>query len=363
MSLSVDIRKNLGAFTVDARFECGGGITALFGKSGAGKTSIVQMMAGLIRPQNGRIEIDGDTMFDGGRGIDLAPDKRRVGYVFQDARLFPHMNVRRNLEYGRRRRGGSAASAPGFDDVIGVLGIGHLLDRRTHLLSGGERQRIAIGRALLSAPRLLLMDEPLASLDAERKAEIVPFIGAIQQQFRLPVVYVSHSADEVLQLADTMVLVADGGVAAVGPVEEVMNRPDLVRITGTGDAGTVIPARVTDTDSEFGIATLSFAGGEFRVPAPGLETGKHLRLRVRARDVSLALKWPEDVSVMNIFEGTVTSVSNSDRPQTDVGIDVGGAIIWSQITRRSLSELSIAPGKQVYAMVKAVAIDDPVAHP
>ena len=363
MSLSVEIRKNLGAFTVDARFECDGGITALFGKSGAGKTSIVQMMAGLIRPQNGRIEIDGDTMFDSGRGIDLAPDKRRVGYVFQDARLFPHMNVRRNLEYGRRRRGGSAASAPGFDDVIGVLGIGHLLDRRTHLLSGGERQRIAIGRALLSAPRLLLMDEPLASLDAERKAEIVPFIGAIQQQFRLPVAYVSHSADEVLQLADTMVLVADGGVAAVGPVEDVMNRPDLVRITGTGDAGTVIPARVTDTDSEFGIATLSFAGGEFRVPAPGLETGKHLRLRVRARDVSLALKWPEDVSVMNIFKGTVTSVSNSDRPQTDVGIDVGGAIIWSQITRRSLSELNITPGKQVYAMVKAVAIDDPVAHP
>ena len=363
MSLSVDIRKNLGAFTVDARFDCAGGITALFGKSGAGKTSIVQMMAGLIRPQNGRIEIGGETVFDSAKNIDIPVHQRRVGYVFQDARLFPHMSVRRNLDYGRRRRGDGTGSSPAFDDVIEVLGIGTLLDRRTHLLSGGERQRVAIGRALLSAPRILLMDEPLASLDAGRKAEIIPFIARIQDQFRLPIVYVSHSVDEVLQLADTMVLLADGGVAAVGPVEDVMNRPDLVRITGTGDAGTVIPARVTDTDAEFGIATLTFAGGDFRVPAAGLETGRRLRLRVRARDVSLALKKPEDVSVLNIFEGTVTSVSNSDRPQTDVSIDVGGAIIWSQITRKSLSELEIAPGKKVFAMVKAVALDHPVAHP
>ena len=362
MSLSVDIRRNLGAFTVDARFDCASGITALFGKSGAGKTSIVQMMSGLIRPQNGRIEIDGNAVFDSAEGINVPPDKRRVGYVFQDARLFPHMNVRRNLEYGRRRRGGSDAS-PGFGEVVDVLGIGDLLDRRTYLLSGGERQRVAIGRALLSAPRILLMDEPLASLDAGRKAEIIPFIGRIQSRFRVPVVYVSHSVDEVLQLADTMVLVADGGVAAVGPVEDVMNRPDLVRITGTGDAGTVIPARVADSDPAFGIATLSFAGGEFRVPASGLEPGKRLRLRVRARDVSLALTRPQKVSVMNIFEGTVTSVSNSGRPQTDVSIDVGGTIIWSQITRKSLSELDIVPGRTVYAMVKAVAIDDPVAHP
>ena len=363
MTLSVDIRRNLGAFTVDARFDCASGITALFGKSGAGKTSIVQMLAGLIRPQNGRIDIDGETVFDSTTGIDVAPQHRRVGYVFQDARLFPHMSVKRNLDYGRRRRRDAAAGSPAFDDVVGVLGIERLLDRRTHLLSGGERQRVAIGRALLSAPRVLLMDEPLASLDAGRKAEIVPFIGQIQRRFRIPVVYVSHAVDEVLQLADTMVLVADGGVAAVGPVEDVMNRPDLVRITGTGDAGTVIPARVEETDAAFGIATLAFAGGRFRVPAAGLQTGQRLRLRVRARDVSLALERPREVSVLNIFEGTVTAVSNSDRPQTDVSVDVGGAIVWSQITRKSLSELGIAPGRRVFAMVKAVAIDEPVAHP
>ena len=362
MRLAVDVWKNLGAFTVDARFDCAGGITALFGKSGAGKTSIIQMMAGLIRPQRGRIEIDGQAVFDSAQGINVPPDRRRIGYVFQDARLFPHMNVRRNLEYGRRRRGASDAS-PDFGEVVDVLGIGNLLDRRTHLLSGGERQRVAIGRALLSAPRLLLMDEPLASLDAERKAEIIPFVSKVQDQFRLPIVYVSHSVEEVLQLADTMVLVAEGRIAAVGPVEDVMNRPDLVRITGTGDAGTVIPARVADSDPDFGITTLSFLGGEFRVPAPGLERGKRLRLRVRARDVSLALTRPQDVSVMNIFEGTVTSVSNSGRPQTDVSVDVGGTIIWSQITHKSLSELDIEPGCKVYAMVKAVAIDNPVAPP
>ena len=206
------------------------------------------------------------------------------------------------------------------------------------------------------------MDEPLASLDAGRKAEIIPFIGTIQQRFRIPIVYVSHAVDEVLQLADTMVLISDGKVAAVGPVEDVMNRPDLVRISGTGDAGTVIPARVKENDETYGIATLTFEGGYFCVPAIGLEKGKRLRLRVRARDVSLALQPPQNLSVMNVFEGTVASVSDSEMPQTDVSVDLGGTIIWSQITRKSLRDLQIAPGKKIYALVKAVAIDNPVAH-
>jgi molybdate transport system ATP-binding protein len=207
------------------------------------------------------------------------------------------------------------------------------------------------------------MDEPLASLDEALKAEIIPFIVRVQEQFRLPIVYVSHSVNEVLQLADTMVLLADGAVAAIGPVEDVMNRPDLVRITNTGDAGTVIPARVTATDDTFGIATINFKGGEFLVPTTGLQTGGQLRLHVRARDVSLALKKPENVSVLNIFEGTVASVSNRNQPQTDISIDVGGTTIWAQITHKSVLDLKIVPGCRVFAMVKAVAIDAPVTQP
>ena len=360
MTLLVDLHKTLGTFTINAQFQCSNEITALFGKSGAGKTSIVQMLAGLIKPENGRIVIDDVTLYDSRHQIDLPPNRRRVGYVFQDARLFPHMSVEKNLDYGQRRRRGTGGS-PKFDQVVDVLDISHLLERKTRALSGGERQRVAIGRALLSAPQMLLMDEPLASLDSQRKAEIIPFVAEIQREFLLPVIYVSHSIDEVLQLADTVVLVAKGGVAAVGPVENILNRPDLVRVTNTGDAGTVIPARLTKTDQDFDMAIFSFSGGAFQVPAPSgdVEIGQSLRLRARARDVSIALKKPQDVSVMNIFKGTVASVVNGDGPQVDVSINVGETLIWSRITRKSLSELSISPGKSVYAMVKAVAIDKP----
>lgn len=363
MTLLVDIRKTLSPFVIDARFGCAGGVTALFGKSGAGKTSIVQMLAGLVTPESGRIEIDGEPVYDSAVGIDIPAENRRIGYVFQDARLFPHMNVRRNLEYGTSRNRHADARAPAFADVVDVLGIGSLLARQPHLLSGGEKQRVAIGRALLSAPRLLLMDEPLAALDAERKWEIIPFIDRIHKEFGTPIVYVSHAVDEILQIADTMVVIVEGGVAAAGPIDEILNRPDLVRAAGDGNAGSVIPVTVDRYDDDYGIAALSFAGGEFQVTAPGLTTGDRLRIRVRARDVSLATTRPRDVSVLNIFEGTVATVSNTGLPQVDVSIDVGGATIWSQITRKSLDELAIAPGSKVFAMVKAVAIDRPAIGP
>lgn len=359
MTISVDIRKSLGAFTLDAWFKCGAGVTALFGKSGAGKTSIIQMIAGLTTPDNGRIVIDGDPVYDSSASLDVAPERRNIGYVFQDARLFPHMNVRRNLEYGTRRNRQARERNPRFDDVVDVLALAPLLARQPHGLSGGERQRVAIGRAMLSGPRLLLMDEPLASLDAERKWEILPFIDRIHGDFGTPIVYVSHSVDEILQLADEMVLIVDGGVAAAGPIEDVMNRPDLVRAAGDGNAGSVIPVRVDRCEPEYGIAALSFAGGEFQVAAPALKEGENLRIRVRARDVSLATSRPVDVSVLNIFEGTVISVSGAEHPQADIAIDVGGATIWSQITRKSLDDLALRPGSRVFAMVKAVAIDRP----
>jgi molybdate transport system ATP-binding protein len=363
MTISVDIRKTLGPFTLDAWFKCDAGVTALFGRSGAGKTSIIQMIAGLTAPDNGRIVIDGDPVYDSSTGLDMAPERRNIGYVFQDARLFPHMNVRRNLEYGTRRNRRTEARNPGFDDVVDVLALGALLGRQPHGLSGGERQRVAIGRAMLSAPRLLLMDEPLASLDAERKWEILPFIDRIHRDFGTPIIYVSHSVDEILQLADEMVLIVNGGVAAAGPIEDVMNRPDLVRAAGDGNAGSVIPVRVDRCDPVYGIAALTFSGGEFQVAAPGLKEGDSLRIRVRARDVSLATSRPVDVSVLNIFEGTVVTVSGTGQPQADIAIDVGGVTIWSQITRKSLDDLAIQPGSKVFAMVKAVAIDRPATSP
>ncbi len=360
--LEIDVRKVLGSFAVEARFEAGAGITALFGKSGAGKTSIVQMLAGLITPDRGRIVLDGNVLFDTADRTSVPPEQRRIGYIFQDARLFPHMTVRRNLNYGRRRQGGRQANVT-EDAVTEVLGIGHLLGRRTHDLSGGERQRVAIGRALLTSPRLLLMDEPLASLDAERKREIIPFIDRVHRQFEIPTIYVSHSVEEILELATAMVLLEHGHVTASGPIEEVMNRPELTRVVGQGDAGTVIAAKVTDQDDMNNLATLAFPGGQFRIPATGMAVGAQARIRVRARDVSLALERPVNVSVLNVFEGRIAEIAAADGAQADVLVELGKARLWSRITAKSVRELGLEPGRTVYAMVKAVALDRPGPHP
>ena len=354
--LEVDVRKALGSFTIEARFETGAGITALFGKSGAGKTSIVQMLAGLITPDRGRIVLDGKVLFDSSDRNSAPPEARRIGYIFQDSRLFPHMTVRRNLNYGKRRHDEKGANVT-EDAVAEVLGIGHLLRRRTHDLSGGERQRVAIGRALLTSPRLLLMDEPLASLDAERKREIIPFIDRVHRQFEIPTIYVSHSVEEILELATAMVLLEDGQVTASGTVEEVMNRPELARVVGQGDAGTVIAATVTDQDDVNHLATLAFPGGQFRIPASGMAAGTPARIRVRARDVSLALERPVNVSVLNVFEGRITEIAAADGAQADVLVELGKARLWSRVTAKSVRDLGLAPGRTVYAMVKAVALD------
>ena len=359
MTVSVKLCKTLGPLTINASFESPGGVTALFGKSGAGKTSIVQMLAGLMDPDKGKIDIDGAPVYDSDIGLNIAPEKRRVGYVFQDARLFPHMNVHRNLGYGARRNRGRIGSGPGFDDVVDVLAIRSLLDYPPHNLSGGEKQRVALGRALLSAPRLLLMDEPLVALDIERKWEVLPFINRIQREFEIPIVYVSHSIEEILQIADSLVLVANGEISAEGPVAKILNRPELMRAAGDGNAGSVISVIVTDLDPAYGIAALGFPGGLFRVTAPDLTVGESLRIRVRARDVSLAIEPPRNISVLNVFEGTIETVSAVQGSQVNVLVDIGGTLISSQITTKSLDDLALRAGMKVFAMVKAVAIDGP----
>lgn len=353
--IEVDVRRRAGDFELAAAITAGPGVTALFGRSGAGKTMLVDMLAGLARPDAGRIAVEGQVLFDSEGGIDRPPNRRRLGYVFQDSRLFPHMDVRGNLTYGMRR-------APrddrrhSLDDIVALLDIEDLLGRRPAALSGGERQRVAIGRALLAGPRLLLMDEPLASLDAPRRAEILPFIERLRDNLGLPIVYVSHSVDEVLRLADTLVVMDDGRVAAAGPVEDVMNDTALWPLTGGLDAGTVIAARVSGQDKVFGLSDLSFAGHRLRVPGLGLPIGTRLRLRVRARDVALALSRPAHISVLNVLEGTVARIDDSAGAQVDVVLDIGVPLV-ARITRKSVMDLGLEPGRPVFAMIKAVAVD------
>lgn len=358
LELSVKCRR--GTFEIAAEFYAHPGLTALFGRSGSGKTTVIDMLAGLVRPNEGRIAVGGRVLFDSRAGIDLPPERRRVGYVFQEGRLFPHMSVERNLTYAFRYLPDSERRHK-LEDIVELLEIERLLQRRPPTLSGGEKQRVAIGRALLASPKLLLMDEPLASLDAQHRNEILPFVERLRDVVGIPIVYVSHSIDEVIRLADTMVLFSDGRSVASGPVEEIMTRLDLKPMTGRYEAGAVINATVRGRDKVFGLTELAFSDGKggtnrLRVPNAELALGAEIRLRVRARDVSLSLNRPDKISVLNVFEGRVTDLDNRGGSQVDVLIDVGQPLI-ARITQRSAHDLGIQPGKTIFALVKAAAID------
>jgi molybdate transport system ATP-binding protein len=352
-------QRRFDGITIDASFTADAGVTALFGASGAGKTTVVNMLAGLERPDAGRIVVGGMVLFDSDQGVNLAPEHRRLGYVFQEDRLFPHFSVARNLTYGGK--GGYTKDRPvDMGLVTKLLGLAHLLDRRPATLSGGEKQRVAIGRALLANPAILLMDEPMAALDATRRAEILPFLEQMREQLDIPIVYVSHNVDEVLRLADTMVVMGEGETKASGPVAEILSRIDLRQWTGIHDAGTVITATVGD-QADDGLTALKFNGGALQVARLHLTPGRQVRLRIHAKDVSLALEKPNKISVLNIFPGKILEVSQTKGAQADVRVDIGGASwpvpIWAQVTKRSATDLGLAPGTKVFALVKAVAVD------
>jgi molybdate transport system ATP-binding protein len=354
--LEVDVAGRVGSFEVDVRFASDGGVTALFGHSGAGKTTVVNMIGGLVRPRRGRVVVDGRVLFDGERGIDLPPHRRRLGHVFQEGRLLPHLSVRHNLLYGRWFSS-ARADAGRFDEVVELLGIEGLLARRPRSLSGGERQRVAIGRALLSAPAALLMDEPLASLDAPRKAEILPYLERLRDQARLPIIYVSHAIDEVAQLARTMVLMSDGRVVATGPIAEVMNRLDLRPMTGRFEAGVVVEGIVRGHDQTFQLSTVSIGAQSLVVPRLAEELGARVRLRIRARDVALATERPAGISIQNILPGRVTELSREEGTFVEVNVDVDGTILTARLTRRAVTVLRLTPGQPVFALVKSIALD------
>ncbi len=355
--LEIDIKKRLGGLALEYDFACETrGIVAVFGRSGAGKTSLMRMLAGLLTPDRGRIAVAGRTLFDSSGHSDVPPERRRLGYVFQEDRLFPHLSVLGNLTYGLKRAPRDERRI-GLDEVVALLGIEGLLKRRPGDLSGGEKQRVALGRALLANPRLLLMDEPLANLDQPRKDEVLPFIERLRDELAIPIVYVSHAMEEIVRLADTMVLISDGRAVAVGPVEELTSRLDLRPLTGRYEAGSVLEAQVRGHDKTYGLTRLAFAGGQLMVPHVALPLGTPLRVRVRARDVALALAPPEGTSIQNIFPARVKDLARDQGPLVDVLLDAGGAPIWARITARACEALGLEPGRQVYALVKAVAVD------
>jgi len=355
--LEVSVRHRLGAFSLDVGFNAQTpGVTALFGPSGSGKSTVLSVVAGLLRPQAGRVALGGTVLLDRAGGVDVPAERRRCAVVFQDAKLLPHLSVETNLRYGARRAP-REASGPGFAEVVDLLGIAPLLRRRPRALSGGERQRVALGRALLARPRLLLMDEPLAALDGARKGEILGFLERLRDVARVPVLYVTHALEEVDRLADTLVLMEAGRVLAAGPLDALAARTDLPALSGRRDAGAVLSCVVQAHDAARGLTRLAFPGGELQVPLRPEAVGARLRLRLRARDVAVATEAPRGFSSHNILPGTVSAVAPFGPHESFVTLQVGPTPLLARLTRDAVATLGLAPGKALYAVVKSTAFD------
>jgi molybdate transport system ATP-binding protein len=349
---------SVGGFALDAAFTAPmRGITALFGPSGSGKTTVLRAMAGLVR-LSGHLGIGGEVWQDDARGLFLPPHRRAVGYVFQEASLFPHLSVRRNLLYGARRARGEPP-AIGFDDAVSLFGLERLLDRDPQGLSGGERQRVAIGRALLSAPRLLLMDEPLSALDEASRAEILATFERLHAALPIPAIYVSHDLAEVARLADRMVVLSAGRVVAQGDVGPVMERLDLEPATGRFEAGVVLSATVRGHDDAYQLTRLDLAGQPVSIPRVDVAPGEEVRLRIRARDVALATRPPEGISIRNRLSGRIVEIAARDAaPYAETLVEIAAGVrLRSRVTRESVDELGLTVGASVIALVKTISFD------
>jgi len=353
MTLSVALRHAFAGFTLDAAFAAPPGITVLFGRSGSGKTTVINAVAGLLCPDEGRIVLDGRVLTDTAARVLLPPHRRRIGYVFQEGRLFPHLSVRQNLRYGAWFAPQGAARED-FGRVVDMLGIGHLLDRRPGALSGGEKSRVALGRALLSGPRLILADEPLAALDEARKAEILPYFERLRDEVAVPVLYVSHAASEVARLATTVVALEAGRVIAQGPAAAVLGDPAVLP-AGAREAGALIHARVAAHHAD-GLSELDAGGLRLFLPRMALAPGTPVRVRIAAHDVILSRAPPAGLSALNILPGTVAEVRPGEGPGALVALDTPAGRLLARITRRSAAALGLAPGVGVHAVVKTVSV-------
>lgn len=355
MTLAFRLRHRFPTIDMDMAFEVPTpGVTMLFGPSGCGKSTIINAAAGLFRPDECHISIDGKVLGDTRSGVWLPPERRRVGLVFQDARLFPHMSIETNLRFGMRR------TEPGsiqFDEVVDLLGIRHLLGRRPKTLSGGERQRVAMGRGLLAQPHLLLMDEPLASLDAPRKAEILPFLTRLKTALKLPIVYVTHSPDELSQLGDSVVLLEKGRVVACGPVPDIAGRADLP-LGQRDDAGAVLVCRVAGHDGDSALTRLEGGGVTLWVPNLDADIGAECRVRIPAREVILALRAPEAISLHNVVPGTVRRLTDGPRRKSVlVEIVLPDGVLLSRVTPDAVTRLALEPGRPVLGLIKSTSIE------
>jgi molybdate transport system ATP-binding protein len=347
--LRVKVAKRRDGFALNAEFNAPTpGVVALFGRSGCGKTTTINIMSGLLAADTACVELDGHVL------TDLPPEQRRIGYVFQDGRLFPHMSVVRNLQYGLKRTPVPRQTI-GFDQIVSLLGLESLLRRQPYQLSGGERQRVSLGRALLSQPALLLLDEPLAALDAARRYEVLPYLERLRDSLSIPMVYVSHQFDEVLQLATHVVLMDAGQVVAQGSLSEVSLVPQLRAIVGSDSVGAVVDGVVTHVDSTSGMAQLRVGSGSLNVSVTPVCVGERVRVQLLARDIILATQEPQGLSVRNQLRGVVTSVASDEDDARLVTVDVGGANVLSRVTRSAVEALGLRNGLSVWVLVKAVS--------
>lgn len=356
MTISARFNVNRSKFVLDVDLKLPSrGVTALFGKSGAGKTTLLRCIAGLEKLENGYVDFDGE-VWQQGRNF-VPTHQRSIGYVFQEANLFPHLTARKNMLYGFNRIPATERRIT-FDEMVALLDLGHLLDRHPDQLSGGERQRVGLARALLTSPRLLLLDEPLSALDAARKQEILPYLERLRDQLDIPMLYVSHSHDEVIRLADHMVLIDKGLALASGPLAEVLARTDLP-LAMSAEASVMITAKVTLHDEEYHLSQLGFNGNALFVSRCRQAVGETLRVRILARDVSLTLNKAEHTSINNLLHATVTEIVPAENPaHVLVRLDASGTALLSSITRRSCEHLGLEPGRPVWAQVKSVALLD-----
>lgn len=325
------------------------GITGVFGESGAGKTALLRCIAGLERGAAGRLAVADDVWQDD--ATSRAVHDREIGYVFQEPRLFAHLNVRQNIEYGQRR---TRRDDVGFDEAVELLGLRELLDRRVDTLSGGEAQRVAIARALLRSPRVVLMDEPLAALDRARRDEILPFLDRLHAALSIPVIYVSHSIEEVIRLCDYLLVMERGRIVAAGEIQEVLVRADLPLLGGE-EAGAIVHATAVHHDAADGLTQIEFDGVEMWVPG-AYDPGATLRLRIRANDVTICREKPGASTVLNILPATVESIRDDGESSELVRLAIGSERILARVTRRSRARLRLGPGEPVYAQIKSVAV-------
>jgi molybdate transport system ATP-binding protein len=352
--LHLQLKKKRAGFSLDVNIAAPTpGVVALFGRSGCGKSTLVNLIAGLLSPDDGRVDINGNVVFDSNANISLPVASRRIGYVFQDARLFPHYSVLGNLQYGLKRM--RSSQVIGQEETIALLGLQSLLARRPHELSGGEKQRVALGRALLSQPQLLLLDEPLASLDVARREEVLPYLERLRDRLAIPMVYVSHQFDEVLRLATHVVVLDNGRVAVEGTINTVSLSPALRSIIGSDSVGAVLDGRVLAINSENGLSEIAIGNGTLHLHAAA-PVGSRVRVQLLARDIILALRPPSGMSVRNALAGVVEKIERDDEYADLVHVNIGNALALARITRVATRALQLTVGSNVWVLVKAVSM-------